>query len=731
MKNRITFLCLFAFLAYFPLAQSQESVTLQKPKITLEDIWSSGKLSARTVPGFRFGGDDKSYLQKRGNAIVSYDITTGLMLDTLLNGDQILLPDGSKINFSGYRISTDGQKYLLETDEERIYRYSKRSKYYIWDVKNKTLQSVYDDAKQLYVDFSPDGQRVAFVADNNLYIKDLSSGSVNQITGDGRINQIINGASDWVYEEEFGLTQAFQWSPEGNFIGYIKFNESEVPQFTMEMYEDDLYPRPVTFKYPKVGEKNAEVSVWIYQLETGATIKADLGNLDDMYVPRISWANAPERLVAYKMNRHQNQLEVLLAHPLTGKVGTLLQETNPYYIDLEDIYFFSTKKWIVWRSERDGYSHLYLYDMTGRLIRQLTSGEFDVTKFYGIDEAREKLYVQVADQSPMRRSILQMDLNGNVLNRLHTTEGFNDAQFSSTYEYWVLTHSTINQAPTYTVYHIDGKSIRTIEDNNSINKVQTLYNVSPVDFFQFETSEGILLNGFMIKPADFDPTKQYPVFMFLYGGPNSQQVTDSWKGTNYWWFQHLAQEGYIVACVDNRGTGARGQDFRKITYMQLGHYETIDQIEAAKYLGNLPYTDSSRIGIYGWSYGGYMSSLCLLKGNDVFKAAIAVAPVTNWKWYDTIYTERYMRTERENPNGFKDNSPVYFADQLKGHYLLVHGMADDNVHFQHTVEMTKALIDANKQFDLYMYPNKNHGIYGGTARLHLFTKMTQFIKDRI
>ncbi|MEL6989683.1 MAG: alpha/beta fold hydrolase, partial [Bacteroidota bacterium] len=346
-------------------------------------------------------------------------------------------------------------------------------------------------------------------------------------------------------------------------------------------------------------------------------------------------------------------------------------------------------------------------------------------------EDKKLVYYQAAEKGPLNKYVLSVDFKGKKKKMLTSEDGTNSAAFNSTFDYFINTHSTANSAATYKVYDSNGKLIKTLEENKQNQVLMDTYGVAPVEFFEFTTSEDVQLNGWMIKPADFDASKKYPVFMYLYGGPNSQQVTNSWKGFNYWWFQMLAQKGYIVACVDNRGTGARGEEFRKMTYMQLGHYETIDQIEAAKYLGGLDYTDAERIGIFGWSYGGYMSSLCLLKGNDVFKAAIAVAPVTNWKWYDTIYTERYMRTLKENEDGYKNNSPVYFADRLKGNYLLVHGNADDNVHFQNSVEMANALIKANKQFDTYFYPNRNHGIYGGNTRLHLYTKMTNFLLEKL
>jgi len=434
------------------------------------------------------------------------------------------------------------------------------------------------------------------------------------------------------------------------------------------------------------------------------------------------------------MNRHQNHLELLLADSGNGKTRLMLEEKNEYYIAesvLDNLTFLEDGERFIWTSEMDGWHHIYLYNMKGRKLEQITKGKWEVTTFYGVDEDAERVYYQAAEQSPLERQVYSIDLDGKNKQVLAGASGWNRAQFSSTFDYFIVTHATANTPPTYIVYDKKGRRLRVVEDNKKLREKQSGYNTSKVEFFSFTTGDDVALNGWMIKPKDFKANREYPLFMTLYGGPGSQKVTDNWMGMNYWWYQMLADQGYIVACIDNRGTGARGEEFKKMTYLKLGHYETIDQIEAAKYLGEQPYVDASRIGVFGWSYGGYLSSLCLFKGNDVFKAAIAVAPVTNWKWYDTIYTERYMRTYKENEDGYRDNSPVYFADRLKGDYLLIHGMGDDNVHFQHSAEMANALIAANKQFDTYFYPNRNHGIYGGNTRLHLYQKMTSFLEESL
>ena len=706
------------------------STSFAQSNISVEDIWKDYKFLDKRVPGFNFMQDGKHYARLEDKAIKKYDITTGKYVEDIIDST-LLKTKGFDSEMSSYKFNDDESYIMIESDRKSIFRRSYTSVVHVYDTKSNKLMSVFDQPV-MNATLSPTKDNVVFGFENNLYVKNLNQRDAYQITEDGEKNKIINGITDWVYEEEFAFVKAFEWSPDGKYIAYIKFDESEVPEFTMTNYKDELYPEYVTWKYPKVGEKNAVVSVHLYNLETGKTQKVDLGDMNDMYIPRIKWTQDNDKLCVYKMNRHQNLLELYLADANDGSTKVLYTEKNKYYIDVtDDLTFLKDKKHFIWTSEMDGYNHIYLYDMKGKLKNQITKGEFDVTSLYGVDEENEMVYFQAAKKTAMQKEVYSSSFTGREIKELSKDAGTNSAQFSATYDYFVLNHSTINSAPTYVVYDKNGKEVRSIEDNSGLNKTQSIRGTAPIEFINFDTEKGVNLNGWILKPSNFDPAKQYPVFMYLYGGPGSQQVTDGWKGQNYWWFQMLAQEGYIVACIDNRGTGGRGEEFKKMTYLKLGHYETIDQIDAAKYLGALPYTDASRIGIFGWSYGGYMSSLCLLKGNDVFKAAIAVAPVTSWKWYDTIYTERYMRTLEENREGYEENSPIYFADQLKGNYLLVHGMGDDNVHFQNSVEMANALIAANKQFDTYYYPNRNHGIYGGPTRLHLYTKMTNFLLEKL
>ena len=723
MKVYLSILATFLFIV----------TSIGQKEITTEDLWRDYTFFANSVPGFNFLKDGKHYTRLQDNTIKKYDLTTGAFVEDILNGATFQGKEGFSGVISSYTFSNDEHRIMIKSEVQSIYRRSSIAKFHVYDRDSKEFIAVWNEDKKIgYATFNPTADKVAFVHENNLYYKDLTDKMITQITQDGESNKIINGSTDWVYEEEFSFAKAFYWSPDGEKIAFIRFDETEVKEFTMTKYNDGLYPIYETFKYPKVGEKNADVSAHVYYLKEKDIRKLEIGDETDIYIPRIKWTADEDKIVVFRLNRHQNDLKLFIINTKKNESELLLHETNKYYIDItDDLTFLKDKKHFIWSSEQDGYNHIYLYDIKGKQKRLLTKGKYDVTSFYGVDEVNEKIYYQAAEKSPLQKHIYSIGLSGRDKRLITDNSGTNSAQWSSTFDYFVNTYSTANQAPTYAVYDREGKLIRSIENNEKILKLQEEYGTSPVEFFTFRTSELVELNGWMIKPSDFDASKKYPVFMTQYSGPGSQSVTDSWKGNNYWWYQQIAQRGYIVVCVDPRGTGGRGEEFKKMTYLQLGKYETIDQIEAAKYLGSQPYVDASRIGIYGWSYGGYMSSLCILKGNDVFKSAIAVAPVTSWKWYDTVYTERFMRTVEENESGYKENSPVYFADRLKGNYLLVHGIADDNVHFQNSAEMMNALISANKQFDTYAYPNRNHGIYGDNARLHLWNKMNDFIFTKI
>ncbi|MBY5958309.1 S9 family peptidase [Membranicola marinus] len=714
------------------LAMGLTTAVAQK-EITLEDIWSKGTFAAKSIPGFNFMNDGRQYTLREGNTIAAFDITTGEKTQTIFDPQTLREKNGFDGKFASYTFSPDEQLILLATNRKQVYRRSFLATYYLYDRNKNEISLLYDADRQMNAHFSPDGMKIGFVHKNNLYYKDLATDEVVQITEDGQEDAIIHGAADWVYEEEFAITRTFEWSPDGRFLAWIRFDERAVPQFTMTNYRNGLYPDYETFKYPKVGEKNALVSVHLYDVEDDRSREVDiLTSESDLYIPRIKWTKQADQLVVFVLNRHQNNLKLILANANNGDARVLMEESNKYYIDIDDnLTFLEDREHFLWTSEKAGRNQVYLIDFDGRKKR-ITPKNDIVTEVYGYDPARKQIYYQAIDHSPLQRAVFSIDLKGQVKKLTSADlEGWNGARFSTTFDYYVLVHATADSPPVYSVYRNDGKLIRVIEDNAELADRTTEYGFQPKEFFTFKNQEGTTLNGYMIKPNDFDSTKKYPVFMFLYGGPGSQQVVDDWQGRYLTWFQMLAQKGYIVACVDNRGTGGRGEEFKKQIYMNLGKMETADQIDAAKYLGDLPYIDPSRVGVFGWSYGGYMSTNLILHGNDVFKMAIAVAPVTNWRWYDTIYTERYMRTEAENEQGYHDYSPVYYADKLKGSYLLVHGLSDDNVHFQHAAEMARALIDAGKEFDTMYYPNDNHGISGPGSKLHLFRLMTNFIKENL
>ncbi len=706
-----------------------QHVFAQEKMIQLEDIWASRTFSPEWVWGINSMNDGIHYSSlnygDKNVYITEYSYETGDSISTIVDSKDL---DG--ISFSDYSFSEDEKKVLLPTETESIYRYSTRSNYYVYDRETKIAEEL-SEGKQRLAQFSPDASKVAFVKENNIFIKDIINNTELQVTFDGEINKIINGATDWVYEEEFAFDNGMQWNASGNKIAYYRFDEEKVPEFSMDLFTD-LYPSQSQFKYPKAGETNSTIELFIYDLDSNKTTKANINTEEEFYIPRIKWTLDENVLSVQRMNRHQNQLDFILVDAKDGSSETIFTENDAAYIDVTDnLTFLNDGKYFIWTSEKSGYNHIYLYNLKGKQVRQITKGNYDVTDFYGIDESNNTVYFASSERSPMHRDVYAIQLNGKNKKTLTNKIGTNSTTFSTNYKYFINQYSNANSPYYFSLFDAKGNEVRMLKDNSNLNNSLAEYALSQKEFFNFKTTEGIDLNGWMMKPHNFDETKQYPVFMYLYGGPGSQQVTDSWGGSNFLWYQMLTQQGYIVACIDNRGTGARGAEFKKCTYQQLGKLETEDQIEANRYLANLPYVDGSRIGIFGWSYGGYMSSLCLLKGADEFKMAIAVAPVTNWRYYDSIYTERYMRTPQENASGYDDNSPINHVEKLKGKYLLVHGSADDNVHYQNTMEMTNALVNANKQFDLFIYPNKNHVIYGGYTRLHLFTKMTNFIKENL
>ncbi|QGY46916.1 alpha/beta fold hydrolase [Maribellus comscasis] len=728
------------FILWFVFVAALTANAQQTSKITFEDIFTKGTFRARSVSGLNSMNDGDHYttLEGRGTKIVKFSYKTGEQVDVVFDITQV--PDAPVSSFMSYEFSDDETKILLTTDIKRIYRHSYTAEYYVWNSITEELARLSEKGAQQLATFSPDGDRVAFVRENNLFIKNLRFGSESQVTYNGKKNEIINGAPDWVYEEEFGFNKAFWWSPDSKFLAFIRFDETEVPEFTMPLYagespameENKLYPGEETFKYPKAGEKNSVVTAQVYEIRSKTTIPVDLGEETDIYIPRLNWSPDANDLVVMRLNRRQNQMDIFLANPYTGDSRPLITEKNDRYIseDFLDAFTFLDNGNFVIISERNGWSHIYLYDRQGFELGQITDGEFDVTDFYGYDESKKVFYYQAAAESPLRREVYFISQDKKKSGKISQLEGTNSVVFSKNFKYYINYFSN-NTTPTFITLHENrkGEQIRVLQDNTVLKNTLKTFDIPQKEFFTFTTSEGVELNGYMIKPAGFDTNKKYPVFMTQYSGPNSQSVSDSWGGVG--WNHYLAQEGFLVVCVDPRGTAARGENFRKITYLQLGKYESDDQVEAAKYLGTLPYVDKNNIAIFGWSYGGFMTCLALEKGGDLFKAGIAVAPVTSWRFYDTIYTERYMRTPQQNPEGYDDNSPLSHAGDITGRLLIIHGSADDNVHAQNTFEFTEKMVQEGVQFDMAIYTNRNHGIRGGNTTMHLYTKMTNFLKDQL
>ena len=630
-------------------------------------------------------------------------------------------------SFSSYSFNNDETKLILGTDFEGIYRYSEKGTYYAYDIASQKATLIGEEIQEPI--FSPDNKNVAYAKDNNIFIKNLASNQITQVTNDGKKNHIINGITDWVYEEEFAFVRAFEWNSTGDYLAFLRFAETEVPTFSMDMVGKNLYPDQQVFKYPKAGEKNADVTLHMYTLSSKNTNKISLGDYE--YIPRIKWSNNADILVATTLNRHQNSLRLHKVDALKSSASLLLNEIDKAYIDITDNLTFLADNSFIWTSEKDGYNHIYHYNFSGKLINQITKGNWEVTKYYGFNENKKTIYYQSVENGSINRGVYSIGLNGKNKKLLSNRNGQNTAAFSKNLNYFINTYSSAETPPVYSLFSSKGKLLKVIKDNTRLKKEIAEYKMSQKEFSTININ-GNDLNMWTLKPLDFDENKKYPLLMFQYSGPGSQQVSNSWNGSNDYWHNMLAQKGVIVVCVDGRGTGFKGAQFKKITQKELGKYEVEDQISAAKKLAELPYIDNNNIGIWGWSYGGFMSTNCLLKGNDIFTAAIAVAPVTSWRFYDSVYTERYMQTPQENASGYDENSPINYADKLKGKFLLVHGTGDDNVHVQNSFRMINSLIAANKQFDMFIVPDRTHGIYRGrNTRLNLFTKMTNFIEENL
>lgn len=724
-----------------PTAPASKAEAVKAPtykELTNRDIWYSPMFSSEFVGGLASMNDGEHYtvLEEDGGdaAINQYAYRTGNKVSTLVKGSDLTI-GGKPVEIDGYSFSGDEKKLLIETGSEPIYRYSYSAYNYVYDRASKKLTPLSDlgKPKQRLATFSPDGSKAAFVRENNLFVVDLATGSETQVTTDGAWNKVINGATDWVYEEEFTLVQGYAWSPKGTRLLFLRSDESAVKEFDLTYYKEQLYPSEYRFKYPKAGEANSTVSLHVYDLGAKTTTAVPLGTTGDLYIPRLGFTAKDDVLWFMRMDRLQREKSILTVQlPPLGAMAKLTaqevyKETSNTYVEVtDDLHFLADGSGFVLSSEQNGWNHVYHVPFSGT-SKALTTGDWDVLSVKGIDEKNKRVVFTAARSGVRNTDVLAVPLSGKAVVELVPTGGSNDAEFSTGFRYFINTRSTSNTPPVVTLHDGSGKQVKVLKDNSALANAVREHGWQPVEALSAEVSPGLTLNGWMIKPPGFESRKRYPVLMTQYSGPNSFEAGDGWEGRGGLWYQLMAQKGYIVVCVDPRGTGHRGKEFRHITYGQLGKYETEDQIAVAKWLQKQPFVEAGRIGIFGWSYGGYMSSLCITKGADVFKCAIAVAPVTNWRYYDSIYTERYMGLPQNNGKGYDDNSPINHVEKLKGKYLLIHGLADDNVHYQNTAEMTNALIKAVKPFEQFGYPDKNHGIGGGTTRLHLYEMMTDFL----
>ena len=700
--------------------------TLGTKKITLEDIWGATFSTNRMNALNSMNGDYYSLLNNDENGystVDKYSYTSLEKVATIVDGKTLQ----NVQNFESYSFNNDESQLILGKDIQKVYRRSTKGTYYAFSVGSKKVRFIGENIQE--PTFSPDSKKVAYAKNNNLFMLDLTTNLTTQVTKDGKYNHIINGTTDWVYEEEFGFVRAFEWSNDSKFIAFLRFNESKVREFSMGVTGDGLYPSQHVFKYPKAGEDNAKVSLHMYSLTTKNTKKINLGVYE--YIPRIKWSTKEGVLIATTLNRHQNDLKLHKVNAVRSSTMLLFNEKDAAYVSVKDDLTFLDDNSFIWTSEKDGFNHIYHYNFNGKLINQITKGNWEVTKYYGFNKEKKTIYYQSVENGSINRGVYSIGLDGTNKKLLSNNIGTNTAAFSRNLNYFINTHSSSETPPRFSLYSAEGEMIKVIKDNAPLQEKLTDYKMSQKEFSTININ-GNDLNMWMIKPVDFDAQKEYPLLMFQYSGPGSQQVANRWNGTNDYWHQLLAQKGMIIVCVDGRGTGLKGRDFKKVTQKELGKFEVEDQIAAAKKLAERSYIDKNNIGIWGWSYGGFMSTNCLLKGNDIFTTAIAVAPVTSWRFYDTVYTERYMQTPQENASGYDDNSPINYADKLEGNYLLVHGTGDDNVHAQNSMRMINALVAANKPFDIAMYPDRAHGIRKGkNTRLHLYKKMTAFIQTNL
>jgi len=712
--------------------------------LDLKEI-NSGKFSPENIYGVVPMPDGEHYTQRNaeGTQIVKYSFRTGEPVEVVF--DVAKARECPFKKFDSYQFSPDGSKILIATKTTPIYRHSYTAVHYLYPVKrndkgvttNNIVEKLSDGGPQQAPVFSPDGNLVAFVRDNNIFlVKLLYGNSESQVTEDGKLNSVLNGIPDWVYEEEFGFNRALEFNADNTMLAYVRFDESEVPSYTFPLFAGEAprnnalqdYPGEYTYKYPKAGYPNSKVSVHTFDIKSKVTRQVKLPIDADGYIPRIRFTQDPNKLAIMTLNRHQNRFDMYFADPRSTVCKLALRDESPYYINenvFDNIRFYPDNFSFV--SDKSGYPHLYWYSMNGNLIKQVTSGNYEVKSFIGWNPDTNEFYYTSNEESPMRQAVYKIDRKGKKV-KLSNQQGTNSPIFSSSMKYFMNKFTSLDTPMLITLNDNTGKVLKTLVTNDKLKEKLAGYAIPQKEFFTFKTTEGVDLNGWMMKPVNFDPSKRYPVLMFQYSGPGSQQVLDKWGIS---WETYMASLGYVVACVDGRGTGGRGSEFQKCTYLNLGVKEAKDQVEAAKYLGGLPYVDKGRIGIWGWSFGGYMTIMSMSEGTPVFKAGVAVAAPTDWKYYDTVYTERFMRTPKENAEGYKAASAFSRADNLHGNLLLVHGMADDNVHFQNCTEYAEHLVQLGKQFDMQVYTNRNHGIYGGNTRNHLYTKLTNFFLNNL
>ncbi len=734
--KRLSIILLFSLISILSFAQGKKALDLKE--IT------SGKFRPESIQGVVPMADGESYTQMSSDStqIIKYSFKTGQQVEVIFDVNKARKCTFKK--FDGYTFSPDESKLLIRTKTSPIYRRSYTAVHYIYTIKRNLIENLSDGGPQQAPIFSPDGNMIAFVRNNNIFlIKLLYNNSESQVTEDGEINKVINGIPDWVYEEEFSFSRALEFSPNNKILAFIRFDETKVPSYSFPLFAGqaphysafETYPGSYTYKYPKTGENNSKVSVLAFDIKSKVTRKMKLPLDPDGYIPRIRFTQDANKLAIMTLNHHQNRLDMYFADPRSTICKLILRDESPYYISeniFDNIIFYPKNFSFI--SEKDGYAHLYWYSIGGNLIKQVTKGKYEVKHFFGWDGINNTFYYASNAESPLKRSIYKTDRKGRTT-KLSDRAGTNNAIFSKSMKFFMNFYSDLHTPTIITLNNNKGKLLKTLVTNNKLKEILADYTLPQKEFFHFKTSQGTELNGWSIKPANFSPSKKYPVLMYQYSGPGSQEVTDKWRiGGDHGgigWDTYMASKGYIIICVDGRGTGGRGAEFAKNTYLSLGVKEAEDQVETAKYMAEQPYVDKTRIGIWGWSFGGYMTIMSMSEGTPIFKAGAAVAAVTDWKYYDTIYGERFMRTPQENAEGYKSSSAFTRVNKLSGHLLLVHGMADDNVHFQNCAEYAECLVQANKQFDMQIYTNRNHGIFGGNTRFHLFTKLTNFFLNNL